>query len=151
VIEAKREQRLSEDLMGVVGPLRRVIRRRVRAGWPHRPLPDSELELLRFVAMQPGARVLDAAAELGVVPNTVSTLVGKLTERGLLRRAIDPDDARAARLYLTPQASLRMAMWRRRRDAVVQEATAALEPHERHVIAQAIPALRRLVEVLEEG
>ena len=39
--------------------------------------------MLRLVGRQPGISVREAATELGLVPNTASTLVSKLTADGL--------------------------------------------------------------------
>ena len=138
------------ELMEIVGLLRRTVRRRVRRDWPHRPLPESEGELLRLVHDRPGTRVQDAAAAIGVAPNTVSTLVRRLTERGLIARRADPDDARAARLEVTPAAKRRIADWRDRRQQMVGEELGGLDPDDRRAIAAALPALRRLVDGLEE-
>jgi DNA-binding MarR family transcriptional regulator len=140
----------SADLMQVVGRLRRAVRRRVRRDWAYRPLTESELELLRLVDEEPGLRVLDAAAALGVAPNTVSTLVGRLASSGLLERQPDPRDARAARLLVTTAARERFAAWRDRRQALVGEALARLDDEDRRAIQACVPALRRLVELLEE-
>jgi DNA-binding MarR family transcriptional regulator len=142
---------VSADLMQVVGRLRRTVRRRVRRDWAHRPLTESELELLRLVDEQPGLRVLDAAAALGVAPNTVSTLIGRLASGGLLERRPDPRDARAARLAVTTAARERFAAWRDRRQALVGAAMARLDGDDRRAIQACVPALRRLVELLEEG
>ena len=141
----------SADLMQVVGRLRRTVRRRVRRDWAYRPLAESELELLRLVDERPGLRVLDAAAALGVAPNTVSTLVGRLASGGLLERQPDPRDARAARLLVTGAARERFAAWRDRRQALVGEALARLDAEDRRAIQACVPALRRLVELLEQG
>jgi DNA-binding MarR family transcriptional regulator len=141
---------VSADLMQVVGRLRRTVRRRVRRDWAHRPLTESELELLRLVDEQPGLRVLDAAAALGVAPNTVSTLVGRLASGSLLERRPDPRDARAARLAVTAAARERFAAWRDRRQALVGAAMARLDGDDRRAIQACVPALRRLVELLEE-
>jgi len=140
---------LTEDVMDVVGRLRRVVRRRIRRDWPHQPLAESELELLRFVAASPGSRVQEASAALGVAANTVSTLVGRLTSAGLLRRTADPDDGRAARLEPTEAARRRFAEWRDRRRDVVGEAMRTLTTADRRSIAAALPALRRLADALE--
>jgi DNA-binding MarR family transcriptional regulator len=141
---------LSEDLMDVVGRLRRATRRKVRREWPHQPLAESELELLRLVVHSPGTRVQDASAALGLAPNTVSTLVGRLSTAGLLRRTVDPHDGRVARLDLTPAAERRIADWRARRRDIVGGAMHALPTADRRAVAAALPALRRLVDLLEE-
>ena len=138
-----------EDLMRVVGQLRRSVRRRVRQDWPHAPLPETHLELLRLVSERPGLRVQEAAAALRLAPNTVSTLVNKLVSAGLLERRRDRSDGRAARLHLTRAAVQRIAAWRDRRQALVAQAMGSLAAPDREAIAGALPALRRLADALE--
>lgn len=111
---------------------------------------ESELELLRFVARRPGCRVQEAARAVGVAENTISTLVGRLVDRGLLVRGRDDRDCRAAALSLSPAAARRMAAWRDRRAQVVGTALASLTDEDRKAIDDALPALRRLVDALEE-
>jgi DNA-binding MarR family transcriptional regulator len=65
------------------------------------PLPPTELEVIRAVGERPGARVSEVAARLGLQG---STAVRSLIDRGLLVREVDPDDRRAVRLRLSPQA-----------------------------------------------
>lgn len=146
---AEVESAFADELMHVVGRLRRIVRRRVRRDWPHRSLTESELEVLRLVRERPGFRVLDVASALGVAPNTVSTLVGRLTAAGLLERRIDSVDARAARLTISPATRRRFAEWRDRRQAMVARGLGALTERERRTIEAALPSLRRLVGVLE--
>jgi DNA-binding MarR family transcriptional regulator len=138
-----------EDLMRVVGQLRRSVRRRVRQDWPHAPLPETHLELLRLVSERPGLRVREAAGALRLAPNTVSTLVNKLVSAGLLERRRDRRDGRAARLHLTEAAVQRIAAWRDRRQALVARAMETLAAGDREAIAGALPALRRLADALE--
>jgi DNA-binding MarR family transcriptional regulator len=138
-----------EDLMRVVGQLRRSVRRRVRQDWPHAPLPETHLELLRLVSERPGLRVQEAAAALRLAPNTVSTLVNRLVSAGLLERRRDRRDGRAARLHLTRAAVQRIAAWRDRRQALVAQAMGSLAAADVEAIAGALPALRRLADALE--
>jgi DNA-binding MarR family transcriptional regulator len=135
----------ASDLMELTGQLRRSVRRLVRRHWPHEPLTPSAVELVRLLDANPGLRVREAATALGLVPNTVSTLVGVLSARGLIARTLDERDARAARLFLTPAAKGRVADWRDRRAQIVGEALDRLDPGERRAIHAALPAIRRLL------
>ena len=138
----------ADALVAVVGRLRRGIRRRVRQDWPHAPLPEAQLELLRLLDATPGLRVAAAASALGIAPNTVSTLAGRLVAAGLVERARDAGDARAARLALSAAAGERVAAWRGRRHALVSAALADLGPADRAAIGAALPALGRLADAL---
>ena len=88
--------------------IRRTARRAARQAWTQQPLPPAQSELLRLAAARPGITVADAAQELRLAPNTVSTLVGRLTDAGLLRRERSAQDGRAALLTVTEKAKRRL-------------------------------------------
>jgi len=92
------------ELFSVVGRFRRQLRRSTVPGFDSSGLTQSQAELLRLVGRQPGISVREAADELGLVPNSASTLVSKLAAGGLLIRTIDADDRRVGRLHLTEPA-----------------------------------------------
>jgi DNA-binding MarR family transcriptional regulator len=98
---------LAAALFGTVGRFRRQVRRSagpaIGTG-----LPESQAELLRLIGRRPGISVRQAAVELGLAPNTASTLVSRLSADGLLLRTVDPDDRRVGRLRLT-ESSQRIA------------------------------------------
>lgn len=138
-------------LARLAGRFRRAVNRHVRAAVGGFPLPEAQLDVLRAVAAsERPPRIQEVAARLRLAPNTVSTLVGALSERGLLERATDSDDGRAVRLALTAQARRRIATWQARRAGVVQVHLERLDPAQRRALERALPALERLVEVLED-
>ena len=94
----------ADELMGLAAGLRRVVRRRLRAELPGPALRGAQLELLQLVEAEPGVGVAAAARSLHLAGNTVSTLVNQLVGAGMVRRAVDPADRRAARLTLTDAA-----------------------------------------------
>ena len=95
---------LAGELFDVVGRFRRQLRRSAGRGFDAAGLTQSQAELLRLVGRKPGISVREAAEELGLVPNTASTLVSKLAADGLLIRDADADDRRIGRLRLTQPA-----------------------------------------------
>jgi DNA-binding MarR family transcriptional regulator len=139
---------LAEDLLAALGLVRRHLRRSVGRPFPLSALSDAQAELVRTVRRNPGISVAEAAAELGLVPNTVSTLVGQLTERGLLQRTPDESDRRVARLTLTEPAREQVEAWRDRRTALVSGALDDLTPDERAALRSALPVLTGLAERL---
>jgi len=74
------------ELSRVVGRFRRQLRRSAGRNFDAARLTESQSELLWLVGRQPGISVSAAAAELGLVANTASTLVSKLVAKGLLIR-----------------------------------------------------------------
>jgi DNA-binding MarR family transcriptional regulator len=95
---------LIAELFSVVGRFRRQLRRSTGGGFDAAGLTQSQGEMLRLVGRQPGISVREAATELGLVPNTASTLVSKLSADGLLIRTVDVGDRRVGRLRLTEPA-----------------------------------------------
>jgi DNA-binding MarR family transcriptional regulator len=93
----------------------------------------------------------EAAVELHLAPNTVSTLVTSLCSLGWFDREADPRDGRSALLFLTPEAGRRVDKWRDRRLAVLSEALTALSPEDRDRLDEALPPLNRLVQRLQES
>jgi len=136
------------DLMAAISAVRRSARRASRREWQADLLPQAQLELLRLAAARPGISVTEAARELRVAPNTVSTLVSRLTAAGLLRRERALPDGRAVRLAVTARAKRRMAGWRDLRAELAQAAIIRLAPADQEVLTSAVPVLLRLAEQL---
>ncbi|MEU6417928.1 MarR family winged helix-turn-helix transcriptional regulator [Streptomyces spiralis] len=139
-------EELADALVGVLRP----IRRRLRAGLTVPRLRGAEVELLRLVEARPGIGVSEAAKELHLAGNSVSTLVNRLVRDGQLVRETDPADRRAARLLLTEAAGARLRDWRERRAALVRRQVERLDQADRDALSAAIPALRRLADNLRE-
>jgi DNA-binding MarR family transcriptional regulator len=144
--DEKREA-IAVKFQDTVIALRRVARRAARLDLPE--LPSSESELLALVSESKGIGVNEAARMLQVSPNTVSTLVRTLIDRGLLERLSDPSDRRAALLHLTASGVERIGHIRRRRAEVLTKAMGALDDGDRAALETAIPAMRRLLAKLE--
>jgi DNA-binding MarR family transcriptional regulator len=140
---------IAADLFTAVGAIRRTARRAARQAWTQQPLPPAQSELLRLAVARPGLTVADAAQELRLAPNTVSTLVGRLSEAGLLRREKGPHDGRTALLTATEKARQRMAEFRDLRADLAGQALARLPQEDQRVLAKAAPALMRLSDEME--
>jgi DNA-binding MarR family transcriptional regulator len=139
---------LAEDLLGTLGLMRRHVRRLVGQPWPQSSMTGSQSELIRLIWRNPGISVAEAANELGLAPNTVSTLVGQLTEQDLLRRSPDEHDRRIARLSLTPSAQQQVAAWRDRRIALVSQVLGRLDRADIEALRAALPTLNSVAERL---
>ena len=135
---------LGVELADTVYGFRRVTRRVVRQSFPGDALPPSEAELLAFVGHSKGTGVREAAQALLLAPNTVSTLVSRLVDAGLLERRADPADGRAAQLQLTNAGAARVRQWRRHRAEILARGIDMLDDDERAALAAAIAPLRRL-------
>jgi DNA-binding MarR family transcriptional regulator len=146
-----RELALAEELFAAIGQLRRQTRRQAGRPWPVDTVSGAQIELIRLVRRQPGASVAEAAAELGLAANAVSTLVGQLVTTGVLQRTPDPKDRRVARLALTATAQRRVDRWRDQRAALLAEALAGLSRDDRAALRRAAGIMTRLSADLADG
>ena len=97
---------------------------------------------------EPGVGVAAAARSLHLAGNTVSTLVNQLVAAGMVYRAVDPADRRAARLSLTDAARSRLGRWRSARVVLVGDALARMSTADVAALEAALPALKNLVREL---
>ncbi len=67
-------QAAAAELFTAISVIRRTARRAARQARTQQPLPPAQSELLRLAAARPGLTVAEAAVELRVAPNTISTL-----------------------------------------------------------------------------
>lgn len=140
---------LAAELFGTVGRFRRQVR---RSSGPAlgTGLPESQAELLRLVGRNPRISVREAAAELGLAPNTASTLVSRLCADGLLNRTVDAADRRVGRLALTEPAQHVADETRATRRATLAAALDRLHPDERARLTAGLAVLAKLTTLLRE-
>jgi DNA-binding MarR family transcriptional regulator len=141
---------IGAELLAVISAIRRIARRTVRQAWSAEPLPPAQGELLRLADARPGITVAEAAQELRLAPNTVSTLVGRLADAGLLDRSRDSADGRTVRLAVSAAGVRRFTEFRDLRAELAGQALEQLSTRDRRVIADAVPALQRFAEQLEK-
>ncbi len=141
---------LADELLAVIASIRRTGRRDSERPPELYSLSSAQVELVRLVRRRPGVSVTDAAAQLRLAANTVSTLVGSLTQAGLLLRTVDERDRRVARLALSPEMQEKMEAWRDRRLLALAGAIGDLEPGDERLLTSAMPVLGRLAEHLEQ-
>lgn len=138
------------ELSGVVGRFRRQLRRSAGRGFDAARLTESQSELLWLVGRQPGISVSAAAAELGLVANTASTLVSKLVAKGLLLRTASKTDRRVGRLRLAGAAQQVIDSSRPARRAVLAEVLKEFDDDHIHSLAQGLADLETMTQRLQE-
>ena len=131
-----------DELIDALKGVQRLLRRRLRPQIAPQ-LRGAEVELLRLVMTRPGIGISDAAKDLHLAGNSVSTLVNQLSRQGYLVRETDPADRRAARLMPTPAAEARISEWRRRRAELVRGGLSRLDETDREALRAAIPEIGR--------
>jgi DNA-binding MarR family transcriptional regulator len=140
----------ADELLDAIASLRRAIRRTAQRPVELAGLTGAQLELVRLLRRNPGLSIADAARELRVAPNTVSTLVRQLADAGLVSREVDLVDRRVARLSLEPAMQRKVEAWRDRRVESLERALSTLSPLERKRVESVIPTLLQLGSELEE-
>jgi DNA-binding MarR family transcriptional regulator len=107
--------------------------------------------MVRLVGRQPGISVREAATELGLAPNTASTLVSKLAADGLVIRTVDPDDRRVGRLRLTESAQRIADESRAARRAALSAVLDELDPRQLDSLEHGLEVLAEMTRLLHES
>ena len=141
---------LVSEVFGVVGRFRRQLRRSTGSGFDATGLTEAQAELLRLVARRTDISVREAAAELGLVPNTASTLVSKLAADGLSSRAVDADDRRVGRLRLTVSAQHVADMSRAAGRAALSEVLDELDDDQIDALGRGLSVMAEVTRKLHE-
>jgi DNA-binding MarR family transcriptional regulator len=141
---------LVTEVFGVVGRFRRQLRRSAGRGLDSVRLTESQSELLWLVGRRPGISVRLAAAELGLVPNTASTLVSKLVANGLLVRTVDEADRRACKLRLAEPTQQIVDASRAARRALMSEVLGELDDDQIESLTKGLEVLDMMARLLQE-
>jgi DNA-binding MarR family transcriptional regulator len=141
---------LAAEVFRIVGRFRRQLRRSVGRGLDSARLTESQSELLWLVGRMPGISVSAAAAELGLVPNTASTLVSKLVAGGFLTRSIGATDRRVGELALPAPTQQIVDASRAARRALLSEALGELDDDQIESLAKGLEVLDTLTRLLKE-
>lgn len=138
-------------LTEVVTRLRRVLRASIRSEYPWESLPMAQVELLQRLRDEPGLRLNDLAARHRLANNTVSVLVQQLVTADLVTRTPHPDDRRAVVLELTDRGRQVLTDWQAAHQRRLAGGLSRLPAADQRAIGAALPALSRLVDLLESG
>jgi DNA-binding MarR family transcriptional regulator len=141
----------ADQLLLTIAAIRRAGRKQSGRPEAFSSLTGAQLELVRLLRRRPGVSVAEAASELRLAPNTVSTLVRELSAAGLLVRTTDSADRRVARLDLAPAMRRTVERWRDRRVDALAAAFERLSATERRRLLAALPCFEHLAGSLEEG
>jgi DNA-binding MarR family transcriptional regulator len=139
----------ADELLRSLFSIRRTGRRIAGRPTEFASLTGAQLELVRLVRRRPGVSVAEAASELQLAPNTVSTLVRRLTETGIVVRTVDDVDRRVARLDLAADLRRKVNTWRDRRVVALGAVIGELPATQQRRIVEALSALAQLAKQFE--
>ena len=142
-------QALADELLSAMAAIRRSARRQAGRPVELSALTGSQLDLIQLVRRRPNVSVTQAAEELHVAPNTVSTLVRQLTDARLLIRKADTTDRRVARLDLTQEMRRKVGAFRDRRIAILIAGMQEMSPADQRRLRGAVDVLMTLSRQLQ--
>ena len=132
---------LGADLLGVVARLNRYATQRIQM-----QLPAAQARLLSTIAAHGEARICDLAAVDHCSQPTMTTQVRRLEDAGLVARTVDPGDARAGRIRITPEGLHTLNQVRTDRASAIEPQLAHLNASDRQTLVHAVIVLRRLLD-----
>src|SRR6185369_6034995 len=131
---------LGADLLAVVARINRLATQRVRM-----PLGFAQARLLSTIEDQGATRISDLAALDHCSQPTMTNQVRRLEDAGLVSRTVDPDDARAVLIRITPKGVDTLRQVRVDRGAAIDPYLERLDAADREALSDAVRVLRRLL------
>jgi DNA-binding MarR family transcriptional regulator len=125
------------------------LARRLRATEAAGHLTPTQVSVLVAVVRRGPIRVAELAEVEGLNPTMLSRVIAALAEQGLVRRVVDVEDRRAARVEATTAARRLRERMRRERSAKLEPVLDALPRREREALIAALPALETLADLLQ--
>jgi DNA-binding MarR family transcriptional regulator len=132
---------LGADLLAVVARLNRYATQRIQM-----QLPAAQARLLSTIDAHGEARICDLAAVDHCSQPTMTTQVRRLEDAGLVTRMVDPGDARAVRIKITPQGLQTLNRVRADRASAIEPQLGNLDAADRETLVDAVSVLRRLLD-----
>jgi DNA-binding MarR family transcriptional regulator len=115
---------------------------------PSDELTQTQLSVLGTVVRDGPIGLGELAEFEGINPTMLSRVVGKLDDRGLIRRIADPNDRRAALVEASEEGKRLQLQSRARRTQLLVQRLAGLPDDQRDELRAALPALETLADHL---
>jgi DNA-binding MarR family transcriptional regulator len=138
------------DLANALRPTITRLARRLRQQ-DHTGLGPTMTAALASIAKHGGPTHGELAAIEQVAPPTITAVVGKMENLGLVTRETGTIDRRVTRIRITPAGVEQLDEVRNRRTSWLAFQLSSLTDDERRRLADAVDVLAKLVEVTEES
>lgn len=102
----------------------------------------AQWKVLFRLTRQPGLRQIELADMLDIEPITLTRIIDRLQEAGLVERIADPKDRRAWRLHVTAQAQPLVEKLRGVADEMIADAFAGIDAKEIEITRQVLARVR---------
>jgi DNA-binding MarR family transcriptional regulator len=131
---------LGADLLAVVARLNRLASQRAQI-----PLPFAQGRLLSTIEDKGAARISDLATLDHCSQPTMTMQVRRLEDAGLVSRTVDPDDARAVLIRITPKGVDMLRQVRVDRGAAIDPYLEQLDDADRQTLEDAVRVMRGIL------
>src|SRR5689334_4274060 len=139
-------QQEAELLVKYLRDIRAILKRTEDSEIAAMGLTMPQIDVLRELATANGLSLKELSKRLGLVHSTVSGIVDRLEQRGLVQRRTDPDDKRFTRIYasqsVTDYTDRTLYSWR---GSIIAKALHQATPDEREQIVKGIGKLYSLL------
>jgi DNA-binding MarR family transcriptional regulator len=122
-----------------IARLHRILRQQAGTG-----LSPSQQSVLASIDVNTTLTLGELAAFEQVAPPTITKIVAKLAEDGLVERTVDARDRRVARVAVTPEGHRRMDHSRQRRNAWLAQRLAELPAGDARRLVAALDVIEKL-------
>ncbi len=133
---------MNETIGFLLNDTARLFRRAFNARTRDSGITALQWRLITYLKRHESIRQGPLADLIEVEPITLSRMVDRLAEAGLVERHADPTDRRAWQLYLTPRAHALLGDMRRTTDTLTEEATEGLSAAERDQLIALVGRVR---------
>lgn len=133
---------MSDTIGFLLNDTARLFRRAFNARTRDSGITALQWRLLTYLLRHDGIRQGPVAELIEVEPITLSRMVDRLAEAGLVERRADPTDRRAWLLHLTPRAHALLKDQRPMVEQVTEEATEGLTPAEHDQLIALVERIR---------
>ena len=140
------EQGTADELAKMLREAIQRLNRRVRQARPVGDLTFSQLSALTSLQLAGALTPRELADIERVQPPTMTKIVGKLEERGLVARTPHPTDGRQVILAATEAGRAVYAQFERARNEWLAQQLAELSPDERDTLARAAEILQQVAK-----
>jgi len=131
-----------ETLPFEIGETAHALRKAFDRGAVGLGVTRAQWKVLFRLERKPGLRQIELADMLDIEPITLSRIIDRLEEGGLVERVADPADRRAWRLHVTARAQPLIEKLRSVADEMTSEAFAGIDPKHIEIARQVLARVR---------
>ena len=131
-----------ETILSEIGETAHALRKAFTRRAAALGVTGAQWKVLFKLSVKPGLRQVELADMLDVEPITLTRILDRLQEAGLVERSPDPADRRAWRLHVTAKAKPIVTKLRAIADDLTAEAFAGIDPKDIGITRRALAQVR---------